>query len=39
MSLLKASNFLGHFGNYDDSEIQRRARRLALATAKKILRG
>ena len=30
---------IGHFGNYDDSEIQRHARRLALATAKKILRG
>jgi hypothetical protein len=30
---------IGYFGNYDDSEIQRHARRLALATAKKILRG
>jgi hypothetical protein len=28
---------IGHFGNYDDSEIQRHARRLALATAKKML--
>jgi hypothetical protein len=29
---------IGHFGTYDDSEIQRHARRLALDTAKKILR-
>jgi hypothetical protein len=27
------------FSGYDDSEIQRYARRLALATAKKIFRG
>jgi hypothetical protein len=27
------------FGGYDDSEIQRQARRLALATATKIFRG
>jgi hypothetical protein len=30
---------IGNFGDYDDSEIQRHARRHALATAKKILRG
>jgi hypothetical protein len=28
-----------NFGGYDDSEIQRRARKLALATAEKIFRG
>ena len=29
---------IGNFGNYDDSEIQRHARSLALAMAKKIFR-
>jgi hypothetical protein len=29
---------IGHFGDYDDSEIERHARRLALARAKTIFR-